>query len=819
MAGEQRPRPPHDLRLLPVLLGLALGCWWATAPQPDSLPLSTRVLAAAALAMVPPLAYALVRPVATAHRWPLLGLLVVGALLAGLVLGGLRSSDLPERPLSLLARSRADVTFTGTVESVRRAGGNVHGDHRTRELCLVELHLASLASGTQRWRVSATTTLLAPVSWSSLAPGTQVTGAGRAEPSTQAPRQVLLAVTEPPLVTSPPGGVGLLVAEIREGMREAVHPLPPGPAGLLPGLVLGDTSGLDPETAAAFKVTGLTHLVAVSGGNLAIVSAAVLGLLLSCRVRRRPAIAGAALAMLGYVVVVGPEPSVLRAAAMAAIAVGGLLAGRARETLPTLLAAASLLLAVDPHLARSYGFALSVLATAGLLTWSGSWTRALAGLLQSHVPLLFASRRVATGAAASVCVPAAAQVAVSPVLVLLQPTLSLVSIPANLVAAVAVAPATLLGLLTAVLAPVCLPLATALAWCAQWPARLILAAADIGSRVPGGTLPWVPGVAGALLLVLLVALVAIGLRVGRRAGVRDRLRPLAAACLPVVLTGGLAGIPAVVRLRPAPWPPPDWAVIACDVGQGDGLLVRTGPDAAAVVDTGPDPAAMKACLTRVGVTHLSLLLLTHLHADHVEGVPGVLAVARPDQVLTGPLDEPQSEGRRVRQWLREEGLQAATAPVGDAFAIGNSTWEFLWPRRVIPGDEGSEPNNASVVAVVHTPAVSVLLTGDVEPEAQRALRAELADRLGESGVDVLKVPHHGSAYQDSAFLAATQARLALISVGAGNDYGHPAPSTVATLSRLGMRVERTDLAGGIAVVRRGGELLVSPQRREDQESE
>ncbi|MGN6521778.1 MAG: ComEC/Rec2 family competence protein, partial [Actinomycetes bacterium] len=347
------------------------------------------------------------------------------------------------------------------------------------------------------------------------------------------------------------------------------------------------------------------------------------------------------------------------------------------------------------------------------------------------------------------------------------------------------------------------------------PAAWIAGTAETTASLPAHLVPWLTGMAGVAAFSAVA--IAVALVVIRPARLRRAIVP--AAGLLAITVGVVAGTGLSSTAVAPLGVPSSWAVGACDVGQGDGLLVRTGPDAAAVVDTGPDPAAMKACLTRVGVTHLSLLLLTHLHADHVEGVPGVLAVARPDQVLTGPLDEPQSEGRRVRQWLREEGLQAATAPVGDAIAIGNSTWEFLWPRRVIPGDEGSEPNNASVVAVVRTPAVSVLLTGDVEPEAQRALRAELADRLGESGVDVLKVPHHGSAYQDSAFLAATQARLALISVGAGNDYGHPAPSTVATLSRLGMRVERTDLAGGIAVVRRGGELLVSPQRREDQESE
>jgi competence protein ComEC len=248
-------------------------------------------------------------------------------------------------------------------------------------------------------------------------------------------------------------------------------------------------------------------------------------------------------------------------------------------------------------------------------------------------------------------------------------------------------------------------------------------------------------------------------------------------------------------LRPgSSWPPHDWIAVNCDVGQGDGLVIRAGPGAAIVVDAGPDPDLMDHCLTQLGIRRVGLVVLTHFHADHVEGLPGVLRGRSVAEVEVSPLAEPPDEAARVRGWTRSRGIPVTVAAPGEVRAYDGIRWTVLWPSRIIR--DGSAPNNASIVLRLVTHGVVFLLTGDVEPPAQ----AELMADPGALRADVLKVPHHGSRYQDPDFLHAIGARLAIISVGLGNPYGHPAASTVALLRSLGMDVRRTDLDGAVAVV-------------------
>ena len=266
----------------------------------------------------------------------------------------------------------------------------------------------------------------------------------------------------------------------------------------------------------------------------------------------------------------------------------------------------------------------------------------------------------------------------------------------------------------------------------------------------------------------------------------------------------LVGIPMLVVVMlvrpPTPgWPPDGWVLAACDVGQGDGLVLRAGPGAAVVVDAGPDPAAMDACLDRLDVTSVPLLVLTHFHADHVGGVAGVLDGREVGAVEATGLLEPAAGAREVGSAY---GAAPATSAYGLTRRVGDVTLQSVWPR---PGDSRgdsgeSAANNASVVLVAEVGGVRVLLTGDVEPSAQAALARDLAGLR----VDVLKVPHHGSRHQDTRWLTSLGARLAVVSVGEGNDYGHPAPDLLAALSAAGMRVWRTDLSGDVVVVARDG---------------
>jgi competence protein ComEC len=242
------------------------------------------------------------------------------------------------------------------------------------------------------------------------------------------------------------------------------------------------------------------------------------------------------------------------------------------------------------------------------------------------------------------------------------------------------------------------------------------------------------------------------------------------------------------------------------VGQGDGLVLNTGlAHTAVLVDAGPDPRLMDRCLTGLDIRRVPLVVLTHFHADHVDGLPGLLSGRRVDRIEVTRLADPPEGVALVRRTAAAAGLTPVLAPYAQTRRIGALELEPVWPLpdspTVGPGD-GSTANNASVVMLARIRGVTIFLGGDVEPEGQ----ATLAAMLPGLHVDVLKVPHHGSRYQDLPFLRSLRARLALISVGADNDYGHPAAETVSGLAATGERVLRTDLDGSIAVVERGGRL-------------
>lgn len=240
-------------------------------------------------------------------------------------------------------------------------------------------------------------------------------------------------------------------------------------------------------------------------------------------------------------------------------------------------------------------------------------------------------------------------------------------------------------------------------------------------------------------------------------------------------------------------------LVACDVGQGDALAVAVGRRAAVVVDAGPDPEPVDACLDRLGVTEVPLVVLTHFHADHVAGLAGVLRGRSVGALETSPMLDPAPAVDDVRRLAAGAGIPLEVAPHGVTRRIGDATVQVLWPDLPAPvagpGD-GSAANDASVVLLVEVGDLRLLLTGDVEPPGQQRLAAVLPDL----DVDVLKVPHHGSAHQDTGWLTSLDAEVAVVSVGEGNDYGHPDPGVVAELGRDGAEVARTDEDGDVAVV-------------------
>lgn len=610
--------------------------------------------------------------------------------------------------------------------------------------------------------VPVTTTLDLPARDLSL--GTQVTFAARATalPGAEQSGYRLRVDGEARITALPPAWLAWAVGP-RNGLAETAAALLSGDgAALVPGLAIGDTSAVGPELDAAMTASSLSHLTAVSGANCAIVTAAAFGLAAVCGVPRLLRVLAALVALVGFIVLVTPQPSVVRAGAMAVAVLVAIATGRPGGGVAALSTAIIGLLAFDPWLARDYGFALSAAATAGLLLLAPPLAARLARVMP--VPL-----------AAALAVPLAAQLACQPILVLLDPVIAVYGVPANLLAAPAAPVGTVVGLLACLVLPVLPSVGAALVQVAWLPASWIALVAHGTAGLPGGRVPWLPDAPGALLLT---ACTVLGLVVAwsRRPGLRRCAAALLAVGLAVPVGTSIGGPLVVSATRPG-----DWDVVVCDVGQGDAVLVRVD-DATALIDTGPEPAALERCLDLLGVGWIDLLVVTHWDADHVGGAEAV--VGRVGTVLHGPLDGARSA--RVLDPLGRGGADSTEVVAGDRGTLGEAAWRVVWPpSRAAPG------NDASVVIDLEASAYRAVFLGDLGEGAQARLLASID--LGRA--ELVKVAHHGSADQSERIYHELGATVGLIGVGADNGYGHPTARLLELLGDAGTSAVRTDRSG------------------------
>lgn len=549
----------------------------------------------------------------------------------------------------------------------------------------------------------------------SLLPGQKIRVQAKVLASKEGRVASLLIVKQRVEVLTQPSRWARGLAHIRLGLRSATGGEDAG--ALIPGMVIGDTSKQSVEFKNQMRRSGLTHLVAVSGANFAIVSAFVLwGMQFVFRKVNYRLIA-TAIALAAFIALVRPSPSVLRAAAMAAVLLVAFGTRQGRDSLPALGFAVAAVVILDPFQARDAGFALSVLATAGLLL-----------LAPKIKPKILAP-------------PLAAMAFCSPVIVALSGYISPMSIMANVLAAPVVAPITIVGFIAALISPfapwlshlliLCVkPLATWIVWVASWSAAF-----------PVFTLK--TGLYGFLIVAVLILAIYLG-----RAKV-------AIALLIVVVTFSWA----------QRFPAGDWQIANCDIGQGDAMVINLKQHRAIVIDVGPDPQLIDRCLRQLGVKEIPLLILTHIHADHVGGLAGA------------------GKDRKI-----------GTTWYGDVFAGTQATIEDVkievkWPDRA--GEY--TPNNSSIAVLITSPDFTLFAAGDIEPPVQ----SQLVSRIGE--VDIYKVAHHGSRFQDLDLMRELSPQIAVISVGATNTYGHPAPATISALTQLGAKVLRTDIDGAVAI--------------------
>ena len=577
------------------------------------------------------------------------------------------------------------------------------------------------------------------------------------------------------------GGLGGVADRLRARIGTALRPALSGERrAVVAGVVLGDDHGLDEELRERFRASGLYHLLAVSGQNVALVAGGALVLAWLLAFPRWVGHVAALCAIAAYVLAVGAQPSVLRAGIAGALASLAWLAARPRDRWYFFLLGAAALLAWNPYLLLDAGFQLSFTAVASIFVLVPRLRRFLAGY-----PLPRALADV-------IAVSAACGFATAPIVWLHFDAVPLLAVPANALAFPAVVPLLGLALAAALVGTFSPAAAAALAWLSGWCGAYLAACARLVGSLPGAQLRsgFALAVAAALLGVLLAG---------------TRLSPPRAART-VVLLALVLVVAAGWRYRPSDPPlrtPAGLRITFLDVGQGDATLLQV-PQGAVLIDQGPPEARVADQLRRLGVRSLTAVLMTHPSRDNIGGAEEIVRELDVDAVLDPGLPFDNPFGRPALAAARERGIPTGTARAGAVYRIGRLTLRVLWP----PGtaDRGDDPNDHATVVLASFGTTDALLPADAESNVTLPLRAP--------PVEILKVAHHGSADPGlSELLRLLDPDVAVVSVGADNDYGHPAPSTLAALADVpGLAVHRTDRDGRIVIESDGRRIRVTDER-------
>jgi len=552
--------------------------------------------------------------------------------------------------------------------------------------------------------------------------------------------------------------------------------LPPAQAALLRGMVLGQDEALTEPVREEFRRSGLAHLLAASGQNVMLLAALTLPVLTAAGVGRRSRLLAVLALIAVYVPLAGAGPSIQRAGIMGAAGLVAALAGTPASRWYALLLAAAATLLIDPRAAGDPGWQLSFAAVVAILALAPRMREALA------------ARRVPSGVADAAAITLAATIGTAPLLAHHFGRLSLASLPANLLAAIAVAPLMWLGMVSGALGQIDPAAGTLVNALNQYLLGYLGWLAHVAAGAPASSVP--------VRLDSVPALVAAyaGLAMLVAAGRRWRRPVLAVAAV------AMAALVAAARPPPPPPPPGGLTVSFLDIGQGDATLIQDG-GAAILVDAGPPGGPILARLREEGVRRLDVLVVTHSQSDHEGGAAAVLRRYPVGLLLDG--------GTRTREHAAilaeaaRRGVRRAVAQAGVVVRTGALRMRILWPE---PGgaDPGADPNERAVVAHLQARGLDLLLPADAESNVTAALPLLRAEAI--------KVAHHGSADTGlPELLARVRPEVAVIEVGARNTYGHPTPETLGAL-RAVPRVYRTDRDGTVRLTAAGGRMTVTTAR-------
>ena len=619
-----------------------------------------------------------------------------------------------------------------------------------------------------------------------LARGVTVSFEAKFEPAGRNSRDAFLVkpITAIEIVAAPENTQGIL-NDLRANYVASLSGLTPDSKTLVAGLAIGEISALSPELEEQMRIVSLTHLVAVSGSNCAIVVGMVYLIAVALRFGRggRTAISLAALGL--YVLLIGPDPSVLRAGVMAASVIVMIALGRRTWALNALAIAAIILLIADPWLAVEFGFGLSVLATAGILLLAPAMSEKLSS--QMPIPL-----------ALGLSVTLAAQLFCLPLLMQLQPGLPTYSVIANLLAGPMVAPVTVLGMIALVLTPVAPPLVSIVSWVASLGTWVIEAVAIFFSGLPVAYFPWATGWPATILSVFLIFAVAAWLRSDS-----IRIKQLGIGAL-VVVAVATVSVPAASEILPKPWPLRNWSLVACDVGQGDAFVVQS-EGRTAVIDVGSDDNLINRCLAELKISRIDLLVLSHFDFDHAGGIRGALGTRSISTAIVSGFPDDRPATKEALDLLAAQKVNLITAEPTISGTLGEFEWRILAPSK--EATEAKDSNDASVVMIFSGPDYDLLLLGDLGEAGQQRIKDSATGILSRSDKPmILKVSHHGSNDQSAALHESLRPELAVISVGEQNGYGHPGKELLDLLARSGSQVLRTDQLGSLAISVAGGAI-------------
>jgi competence protein ComEC len=567
------------------------------------------------------------------------------------------------------------------------------------------------------------------------------------------------------------GGLAGVLDGVRERAQAALRRgIPPAESALLRGMVLGQDEALADGTRDDFQATGLAHLVAASGQNVMLLGvSAVLGV----GFRARLLLALGLIAL--YVPLAGGGPSIQRAAVMGAAGIAAALVGRPASRWYALLLAAAVTLGLNPRAAEDVGWQLSFAAVAAIM------------VLATPVRDALRRRGVPSAPAEAFALTLAASIGTAPLIALHFDRTSVVSLPANLLAAPAVAPVMWLGMAAATVGQVSAPAAEPFAALAAYPVAFVSWLGAAAARLPHASVAFAPWLVG---IACIAATAAILTPVARRPGA-------------IAVMAAVVAAVALLRAPPRPLAPPaGLRVTFLDIGQGDATLIQEHRTSV-LVDTGPPDGGIVARLRHAGVGRLDLLVVTHAQADHEGGAAAVMRAMPVAMLLDGRDGVREPVGLRMAAEARRRHVPTTAPEAGETIRAGRVALRILSPVREPAEDHaGQDPNERAIVAEARVGAFRMLLTADAESDVLSGLDLE--------PVDVLKVSHHGSADPGlAAVLDRLRPRIDAIEVGAHNTYGHPVPATVRTLRAAGGAVYRTDRDGNVRLEERGGRLLVT----------